>query len=83
MKRTVPIRDGKKDPTGIVYVGEGGLGVGQRKPKGDRWYIKDGGKTGSAHHVVRLDFTPDNLRVRFVLMDASAWDDHTIKARKF
>lgn len=83
MKRTVPIRDGKKDPTGIVYVGEGGLGVGQRKPKGDRWYIKDGGKTGSAHHVVRLDFTPDNLRVRFVLMDASAWDDHTIKARIF
>ena len=33
MKRTAPIRHGKKDPTGIVYVGEGGLGVGQRK----RW----------------------------------------------
>ena len=51
MKRTVPIRDSKKDPTGIIYVGEGGLKVGQRKPDGNRWYIKDGGKTGSAHHV--------------------------------
>ena len=45
-KRTVPIRDGKKDPTGIVYVGEGGLGVGQRKPDGNRWYIKRWRKNG-------------------------------------
>ena len=82
MKRTVPIRAGKKDPTGIVYVGEGGLGVGQRKTDNDRWYIKDGGKAGSAHHVMRLDFQPESLRVRFVLMDGSAWDDHTIKARQ-
>ncbi len=81
MKRTVPIRDGKKDPTGIVYVGEGGLGVGQRKTNPDRWYLKDGGKAGSAHHVIRLDFNPDDMRVRFILMDGSAWDDHTIKAR--
>ncbi len=81
MKRTVPIRNGKKDPTGIVYVGEGGLGVGQRKTHADRWYLKDGGKSGSAHHVMRLDFNPDELRVRFILMDGSAWDDHTIKAR--
>ena len=81
MKRTVPIRDGKKDPTGIVYVGEGGLGVGQRKTKEDRWYLQDGGKAGGAHHVIRIDFTPDDMRVRFVLMDGSAWDDHTIQSR--
>ena len=82
MKRTVPIRDGKKDPTGIVYVGEGGLGVGQRQPKQDRWYLKDGGKADRAHHVIQLDLTHKEMRVRFVLMDGSAWDDHTIKARK-
>lgn len=82
MKRTVPIRAGKKDPTGIVYVGEGGLGVGQRKTDNNRWYIKDGGNAGSAHHVMRLDFQPESLRIRFVLMDGSAWDDHTIKARQ-
>ena len=82
MKRTVPIRDGKKDPSGIVYVGEGGLGVGQRKTSEDRWYINDGGKAGSEHHVIQLDFTPDKMRVRFILMNGSVWDDHTIKVRK-
>ena len=82
MKRTVPIRDGKKDPSGLVYVGEGGLGVGQRKTQGDRWYLNEGGKAGSEHHVIQLDFTPDDMRVRFILMDGSTWDDHTIKVRK-
>ena len=70
-----------KDPTGIVYVGEGGLGVGQRNPMAIGGTLKMAEKRGT-HHVVRLDFTPDN-RVRFVLMDGSAWDDPTIKARKF
>ena len=56
-------------------------GRGQRKTNPDRWYLKDGGKADSAHHVIRLDFNPDDMRVRFILMDGSAWDDHTIKAR--
>ena len=81
MKRTVPIRNGKKDSSGLVYVGEGGLGVGQRKTDSGRWYLQDGGKAGSAHHVIRLDFDSDDLRVRFILMDGATWDDHTIEAR--
>lgn len=81
MKRTVPIRDGKPDPKGLIYVGEGGLGVGQRKTDPDRWYFQDGGKTGSAHHVMRIDLADDTLRNRFILMDGSTWDDVTIKAR--
>lgn len=82
MKRTVPIRDGKFDPKGLIYVGEGGLGVGQRRPAPDHWYFQDGGKVGADHHVMRLDFSPDNLRIRFILMNGSTWDDHTIPARK-
>ena len=82
MKRTVPIRNGKKDPTGIIYVGEGGLGVNQRNPDPNRWFIKEGGKTGSAHHVMQLDLSDDALRCRFVLMDGSIWDDITIKPRR-
>lgn len=82
MKRTVPIRDGKPDPEGLVYLGEGGLGVGQRPTKKDRWYLRDGGKADSAHHVVRLDFTDTALRSRFILMDGEVWDDYTIKVRK-
>jgi len=30
IKRTVPIRNGRQDASGVVYIGEGGLGVGQR-----------------------------------------------------
>ena len=82
MKRTVPIRDGKKDPNGLVYLGEGGLGVGQRKTDPNRWYFQNGGKTGSDHHVVQIDLHSAELRARFILMDGSAWDDHTIKSKK-
>ena len=40
IKRTAPIRDMKIDPAGVVYIGEGGLGVGQRTPKTHRWYLQ-------------------------------------------
>ena len=82
MKRTVPIRDGKAHPEGLVYLGEGGLGVGQRKTDGKRWYFQDGGKAGSAHHIVLLDITDPSMRSRFILMDGKVWDDYTIKVRK-
>lgn len=81
MKRTVPIRDGKPDPDGLIYIGEGGLGVGQRKPDGKRWYFQGDAMTGSDHHVMRLDLSDDKLRIRFILMDGSTYDDHTIKVR--
>ena len=81
MKRTVPIRDGKAHPEGLVYLGEGGLGVGQRKTDSNRWYFQNGGKADSAHHIVRLDITDPSIRSRFILMDGEVWDDHTIKVR--
>lgn len=59
-KRTVPIRAEREDATGVVYVGEGGLGVGQRTPK-DRWYLRAPGMARSLHHVQMLSFTPEEL----------------------
>ena len=79
IKRTVPIRNGKKDPTGVVYMGEGGLGVGQKKP-GGRWYL-EGGMRGSDHHFMVLDFTNETLRIRTYLMNNKVYDDHTLKVR--
>jgi acid phosphatase type 7 len=39
-KRTHPIRAGKIDPRGVVYLGDGAWGVGVRKPDpAPRWYI--------------------------------------------
>ena len=81
IKRTIPIKGNKADPTGTVYVGEGGLGVGQRKPKTDHWYLK-GGVTGSEHHVMLLDFTDTSLRIRTILLNGKVFDDHSLKTRK-
>lgn len=81
IKRTVPIKNDKADPTGTVYVGEGGLGVGQRKPSDKHWYLK-GGLTGSEHHVMVLDFSDKELRIRTILLGGKIFDDHTLKVRK-
>jgi hypothetical protein len=81
IKRTVPIRDGKKDPTGVVYVGEGGLGVGQRSPKRDLWYF-DGGFVGKGHHVMLLEFGPKELKVQTVSMSGEVLDEGVISVRK-
>ena len=65
IKRTPGIKAGELHPEGVVYVGEGGLGVPQRIPRRDDWYLHDG-FVGAGHHVIRLDFAPDTLRVRFL-----------------
>lgn len=80
IKRTVPIRNGKQNPTGVVYVGEGGLGVGQRRPKQDHWYLKDG-YTGRGHHVMQLSFSNDALTVETIMLEGNTVDKTTLKPR--
>ncbi|MCM8532776.1 MAG: hypothetical protein NE330_16530, partial [Lentisphaeraceae bacterium] len=81
IKRTIPIKGNKPDPTGTIYVGEGGLGVGQRKPNADHWYLQ-GGVTGHEHHVMLLDFKDESLRIRTVLLNKEIYDDHKLAVRK-
>lgn len=78
IKRTVPIRNGRKDETGVVYIGEGGLGVRQRTPKEDRWYLKKPGMADRGHHVQLLTFTPDKLQYRCVLLGGKVLDRHVL-----
>lgn len=83
IKRTPPIRDFKIDPTGVVYVGEGGLGVGQRSPKPHRWYLSSAqAKTGQGHHVQLLTFDQQQLTYRAVLLGGEIFDEHVLQARK-
>lgn len=82
IKRTMPIRGGKPDPTGVVYVGEGGLGVPQRTPKMDRWYLQAPGKAGSGHHVQLLGFGRKRLDYQAVLLDGSVFDSHSLQPRQ-
>jgi len=83
IKRTVPIRDFKADPTGVVYIGEGGLGVGQRTPKVDRWYLSSpDANAGEGHHVQLLTFDKEKITYRVVMLGGEIYDEHFIPVRK-
>ena len=81
LKRTCGIRDGKPDKTGVVYIGEGGLGVKQRTPKDDRWYFK-GGVTASTLHVQKIAVTKETLTVESITDEGEVYDTYTAKVRK-
>ncbi|MFD2245111.1 purple acid phosphatase family protein [Pontibacter ruber] len=76
LKRTLPIRNGKHDKSGIVYIGEGGLGVPQR-PVTDstRWYVQSPGYAISSHHVHVINFNKDNLHVQAIGIDGEVIDN--------
>ena len=82
IKRTVPIRNEKKDSTGVVYVGEGGLGVPQRKPDRSRWYLRSPGMATRGHHVMNIRFTPEKIGYKVVLLDRSIADKAIFRPRK-
>lgn len=83
IKRTPPIRAMKVDPQGVVYIGEGGLGVGQRTPKTKRWYLQDTAKAcGTGHHVHLLTFRDQQLDVRVVKVGGKLFDEFTLSPRK-
>ena len=82
VKRTVPIRAEAKDSTGVIYIGEGGLGVPQRDPKSDRWFLQGPGMSGKSHHVVLVDFNGEELHSQILappvfLMRGVSPEDHT------
>lgn len=82
IKRTIPIRGNVQDPAGVVYIGEGGLGVAQRTPKVDRWYLQPPGMSDSASHVFVLSFEADSLKGKCIRLDQTVADEFTLKPRK-
>jgi hypothetical protein len=82
IKRTVPIRGNEQDETGIVYIGEGGLGVGQRTPKSERWYLQPPGMSDTASHVFVLTFETDQLKGTCVRLDGTIADRFTRNPRR-
>ncbi len=82
IKRTAPIRNGKIDPTGVRYLGEGGLGVPQRRPDGSRWYFQGDGKVGRGHHVQVLHFAQESLQAETILLSGQTFDSVTLKPRQ-
>lgn len=57
-KRTHPLRNGKIDPTGVVYMGDGSWGVEPREPE-DAWYLA---KTKAAQQVLSVELAKNQQR---------------------
>lgn len=81
LKRTVPIRNFQPAEDGVVYIGEGGLGVPQRVPIENLWYVAAPGMAASAHHVWMLSISPQSLTMEAVGIDGKILDRHTIAPR--
>jgi hypothetical protein len=75
-KRTMPIRNEQHAEDGVVYVGEGGLGVGQRTPK-DRWYLRSPGNASSRHHFQVLTFSAEELKYEAFDIDGRRFDSYS------
>ncbi|MDZ8120268.1 metallophosphoesterase family protein [Pontiella agarivorans] len=83
IKRTVPIRHGKEDPAGTVYLGEGGYGAPQRDPKPDRWYLQGENSFASkGDHIMLLEFNGDTIHYSTLLDTGETVDTATFKARR-
>lgn len=74
IKRTLPIRANQHDPSGVVYIGEGGLAVGQRTPKKERWFLQPPAYAGRGHHLQRITFGPNRLTCECLLVDGQVVD---------
>jgi hypothetical protein len=80
-KRTMPIRNESHAEDGVVYVGEGGLGVGQRSPK-DRWYLRSPGTSRARHHFQVLTFSPEELTYEAFDIDGRRFDSYVRTPRE-
>ena len=82
IKRTVPIRGNVKDSTGVVYIGEGSLGVAPRRPKSDRWYLQKPGFASSGSHIFVLTFESNRLTSRCVELSGKVADEFSLRPRE-
>jgi hypothetical protein len=82
-KRTAPIYQEAIDhDKGIIYLGEGGLGVKQRNPETDRWYLQDSGLAFKKHHVMKLTVTEDTMQLTSIADDLEAFYEFQRSSRQ-
>lgn len=61
-KRTYPIKASQVDPTGVVYIGDGGWGATPRKTN-DLWYLA---KRNRKNNVFLVEITPNEALVKAI-----------------
>jgi len=78
MKRTVPILEVKASANGIVYIGDGGLGVRPRDVDASRWYLKPPGIAKSVHNVHVVDYGAKQISIKAFGIEGEKLDDFVI-----
>lgn len=82
MKRTVPILNLKADPNGIVYIGDGGLGVRPREVDPTRWYLKPPGMAKSVHNVHVVEYSAKQITIKAFGIEGETLDYFVIPANR-
>lgn len=79
-KRTPPIRNGKADPTGVTYFGDGAWGVGTRKVHDPEttWWLD---AASSTHHAYEVILHKDRMEVKAFGQDGVDFDVTEIARR--
>lgn len=78
-KRSVLVREGKEDPTGVLYLGDGGYGVSNpRKPAGpsERWYIAYSAQ--KTNFIVGTLYPDGSLKFMAVDQDGNIFDEYVL-----
>lgn len=78
MKRTVPILDVQASANGIVYIGDGGLGVRPREVDPSRWYLKPPGIAKSVHNVHVVDYSAKEITIKAYGIEGETLDHFVI-----
>jgi hypothetical protein len=81
IKRTVPIKNGKQDDSGVVYLGEGGFGAPQRTPK-KLWYLEEPGFAAKGDHHMELRVSSKNIEYKTLNLKGEVLDSFVFKPRK-
>lgn len=80
LKRTLPILNLEPNAEGIVYIGDGGLGVRPRDVDPTRWYLNSPGMAESIYNVHLVQYTHDYIHVEAIGMDGALLDSFSIPA---
>lgn len=82
MKKTVPIRNGAYAPDGIIYIGEGGLGVPQRKTRQERWYFQGHDSFAEMeHHIWKVHIQDETAEVSAIGLEKNIFHTFTLNAK--
>jgi len=72
-KRTLPLKNNRKDKDGVVYMGDGAWGVKSPRKASSKWYLAH---TDSSQHVITVTVTPQKRIFRAINSEGKILDHY-------